>query len=247
MFELGQESSRLARLDPLGRVLGLAVASVLLAVLSHVWTALIGLLAAASLLAIARPPLGGVCRRLAAVNVFILFLWLVVPFSTLGQPVWSLGPLTMTRSGLDLALLTTIKANALVLLFMALLASMNPATLGQAMRGLGLPAKLVFIFLSSYRYIGLLYDEWLRLRTAARLRGFVPSTTWRGYQTIAAMYGMVMVRSFERAGRIYEAMLLRGFSGQFHSLDAFRFRPGDFAFVALLSGVFAGIFVLDKL
>jgi cobalt/nickel transport system permease protein len=60
------------------------------------------------------------------------------------------------------------------------------------------------------------------------------------------MLGMLFVRSFDRSGGIYEAMLLRGFSGRFHSLAVFRVAVPDAVFAATLSACMAGILAYDR-
>ena len=64
-----------------------------------------------------------------------------------------------------------------------------------------------------------------KLHGAARLRGFAPKTNMHTYRTFGNMLGMVFVHSFDRSVRVYEAMILRGFSGRFQSVTAFRAHP----------------------
>jgi len=42
--------------------------------------------------------------------------------------------------------------------------------------------------------------------------------------------GMLIVRSYERSQRIYQAMLCRGFKGRFPVASHFRLRKGDVVF-----------------
>jgi cobalt/nickel transport system permease protein len=44
------------------------------------------------------------------------------------------------------------------------------------------------------------------------------------------MVGMLLVSSYSRAEAVYAAMLCRGFSGKFHSIDDFRITRGDVYF-----------------
>ncbi len=47
------------------------------------------------------------------------------------------------------------------------------------------------------------------------------------------MLGLVFVNSFDRAQRIYEAMLLRGFNGVFHTTGLLKATRRDALFAAL--------------
>jgi cobalt/nickel transport system permease protein len=187
------------------------------------------------LTALSRAPLGVVLRRTAAVNVFILFLWLFVPACTPGEPVWEGFGLVVTREGIHLALLATVKANAVFFCVLSLLATIPAPALGRAMTALGAPAKFSFLFVFTYRYLHVIAEEYGRLVTAARLRGFVPATDIRTYRTYAALVAMVLVRSYDRSQRVYQAMLLRGFSGTFPSLDRFRAGWTDIVFLGLIA------------
>lgn len=73
----------------------------------------------------------------------------------------------------------------------------------------------------TYRYLHVIADEWHKLHVASRLRGFAPKTNMHTYRTFGNMLGMVFVHSFDRSVRVYEAMILRGFSGRFQSVTAF--------------------------
>lgn len=163
----------------------------------------------------AHAPWQALFARLAAVNFFVLLLWLTCPWATPGTAVLDLGPLTITSQGLHLAEIVTLKANALACLFLALLASQSAPVLGSALRFFHCPERLILIFLMSIRNISLLSVEWQRLRTAARLRGFVPATSLHTWRTTAALLALLILRSLDRAERLREAMLLRGFNGKF--------------------------------
>lgn len=196
-------------------------------------------------LCLSRPPLAQLCRRVALVNVFLLFLWVTVPLTMPGTPLLSVGPLTASHEGVVLVWLATLKSNAILLAFLALVATMDSPTMGHALDRLGLPTKLVFLFLFTYRYLHVIADEWQRLSTAARLRGFAPRTGMHTYRTIGNMLAMVLVNSFDRSGRVYEAMVLRGFQGRFVSVVRFKARPKDALFALLWLTATTGFVLMD--
>lgn len=230
-------SSFIHRLDPRFRLGTAILAAVSLAVLHTPGAAAWGLGLAFFLLLLSCPPPGPLVKRLLVVNVFILFLWLTVPFAMAGagqeDALAVFGPFVLSRGGAGLALLATLKANAIVMLFLALVASLESPVIGSAMERLRVPGKLVFLFLFTYRYVHVIAAEWRRLQTAAALRGFRPRTDRHSYRTIGNMLGMVFVRGFERSGRVYEAMTLRGFSGRFQTVAAFHASVRDVVFAAM--------------
>ena len=157
--------------DPRFRLVAAFVCAVCLAVVRTPEAAWFGFGMAALLLALSRPPMRPVLRRLAVVNVFIAFLWLTVPLTSGGDVIAAWGPLEVSRAGVLLTLLVTIKSNAIVMTFLALVATMDSPTIGYALERLRFPSKLVFLFLFTYRYLHVIADEWHKLHGAARLRG----------------------------------------------------------------------------
>lgn len=184
-----------------------------------------------------RPPWAYMLRQALAVNGFIILLWLLLPLTAPGRDVVTPLGLAVSREGLHLAALITLKANAVFFCMLALLATIPVNALGQAMTALGAPAKLAFLFVFTYRQVHVLAEEYARMRQAAALRGFLPATDRRTYRTFGALVAMVLVRGHDRGRRIYQAMLLRGFHGRFPSLHRFRFNRGDAGFLLLAAGV----------
>jgi cobalt/nickel transport system permease protein len=173
-------------------------------------------------------------KRLGAANVFILFIWLTVPFTMRG-----------TGEGIRLALLVTLKANAILLSFLALVSGISLPRVGCALERLRVPAKLVFLFLFTCRYIHVVGEEMSRLRTAATLRGFVPRNSLHTYRTIGNMLGLTFVNAIDRSKRVYESMLLRGFNGRFHTATELHSSPADKVFAGGFFLSLAGILLLD--
>lgn len=232
------------RTDPRIRLLcgaAVTIPASLLTTSQPAWLALaFGLL----LVKMARLNLIQVMKRMAVVNVFILFLWGFLPFSQPGYPIWSLGPLHATREGMDLALLITVKSNAIVLALMALLGTIPVQSLGPAMQQLKIPGKLCHILLFTYRYIFVIHQEYATMRQAMQARGFKPRTDRHTYRSYAWLVGMLLVRSWDRAERVRDAMHCRGFRGRFYSLTKFKTCQDDYFFLVACLLFAAGIIYL---
>lgn len=237
MFEetFAAGSSFIHRLDPRVKALSAFVFSVLTAVADRPSVMALAIGLSVALVAAARLPARGVAYRLAVVNGFVLFLWLVLPFSYPGEAVFHIGSLTATREGAAHALLITVKSNAIILASIALLSTTHLAAMGRALSRLRVPDKLVHILLFMLRYLGEIWLEYLRLSTAMKVRLFRPRTDLHTYRSYANMIGMLLVSSYERAEAVYAAMLCRGFRGQFHTLDEFRMTGGDVLFGSVMT------------
>jgi cobalt/nickel transport system permease protein len=232
-------------MDPRLRVAAATGLSIVVAVSHSLAVPAAALIGAAFLAAAARLPLRILFRRLAALWIFLLLLWLVLPFTREGAAIGSVGPLTITRPGVLLAAAVSLKSTAILLLLLAFLGTLDAATLGHALERLRAPRKLVHLLLLTYRYIFVIDAEYRRMRRAARLRGFRPGTNLHTYRTMGWLVGMLFVRSAGRADRVAQAMRLRGFTGRFHSLRTFAFTRTDGGWSALFLASAAGLLVLE--
>ena len=220
-------NSPIHRLDPRSRIVA-ATAFAFLVALSNRFPALLTACAFSFLLVgISRLSVKEVLKRIALVNGFVLFFWIVVPVTYPGEPLFSLGPLAFSREGILVAARITLKSNAILLTFIALIATSSVATLGAALGRMGVPDKIVYLLLLNYRYIFVMEEEYHRLIRSATVRGFQPSTTVHTYKTMAYLVGMLFVRASERAERVHMAMVCRGFSGKFYSLQESSFSRLD--------------------
>lgn len=225
----------LARLDPRLRVVFAVLYAVTVALLSQ-WESLAAALALA-LTCIVFSGLGWprLRRTLWTVNVVVLILAVLLPLSAAGTETFALGPLRLSREGLRLAGQIALKANAIVLLTAAMLATMEIVTLGHALHHLRVPEKLVHLLLMTVRYVAVLDQQRQRLHVAMRVRGFRPRMNLHTYRSYGYLVGMLLVTSFDRSERITAAMRCRGFRGRFYLLDHFRFRNTDLLPAAALT------------
>lgn len=181
--------------------------------------------------------LGQALRRLLAANLFLFFVLLTLPFSTPGQVLWAWGPLEVSREGLTLALLICLKSNLILCSSLLLLGTSSIFALAHALHHLKVPSNLVQLIFFTARYLELLKRQYRLLREALALRGFVPRTNLHTYRTLAYLVGTLLIRSYDQAQRVFEAMLCRGFKGTFPVYHHFALRRRDLLF-ALSSGIY---------
>ncbi|MDQ0509907.1 cobalt ECF transporter T component CbiQ [Ancylobacter amanitiformis] len=192
-------------------------------------------------------PLAFPWRRLWHLEGFLLLLFATLPFTMDGRPLFTLGPLVASLDGVWRASLIAAKVSTCVLVLTVLLGDVEPARLGVALRGLRVPERLSRLCVMTMRYTSLLRDEARRLHDAMRARGFRPRSsrhTWRSYGNLI---GMLLVRALDRAERVEEAMLCRGYTGSF-PYHAPPFPPlRDWIGFGAISAAGVAILVIDRL
>lgn len=157
----------------------------------------------------------GLWRRMLHVEGFMLLLFVTLPFTMEGPIVATLGPLTASSAGIERAALIALKVSASVLTLSALLGDIDPTRLGATLHALRVPERFNRLFVMTARYVALIRNEARRLSESMRARGFRPGSnrhTWRSYGNLV---GMVLVRALDRAERVEEAMLCRGYAGRY--------------------------------
>jgi cobalt/nickel transport system permease protein len=185
--------------------------------------------------------------RLAGVLLFLLLVLVVLPFTMSGDMA-PLGPVEVSLQGLQAAGRIILKALALVALALVLLACCPFEQTAKAMHALRVPGLLVQLLLLTYRYVRLFAEQLHKLRLALRTRGYRNRMNRHSYRTIAHVSGTLLVRSYERAERVSQAMRSRGYDGRWRHLGVFTTRPADvLQFLLIVVAIGAGPWVLELL
>ena len=186
---------------------------------------------------------GGALAGLAAVSqvppVFILGRCaLVLPFAGLaGIFIPFTHPFPEGLAILGLLVARAMLAAAAVVI---LISTTRFSPLLRGLEILGVPRILVTLVSFTYRFLFVLVSEARRLETAVRSRA--PFRRGR-FRALAGAAGVLFIRTYERAERVYQAMLARGFDGNAPAAEPLRFAPRDAvaavtlaAFLAVLWG-----------
>ena len=238
-------TSIIHQLDPRIRVALTSVYAFVVALSYHFPVLITALALSTVLMIISQVRLTAVLKRMIWVNAFIVLLWLLLPFTFKGDVLASVGSFAIYRPGVVMAAQITLKSYAILLAFIALIATMSFATLGHALYRLRVPEKIVHLLLMTYRYVFVIEQEYLRLLRAAKIRGFRPGTNSNTYRTYSYVIGMLFVRAAARAERVHQAMLCRGFKGKFYSLQEFQASSASLIFAILMMAVIIGLALME--
>ncbi len=180
--------------------------------------------------------LGGISLRFIALKVLMVspFAILIGIFNPLfDTQTVTIGFGTSISAGWISFAAILVKFTLTVSTALLLVATTSFPGVCQALRRLGCPAIFVTQLLFLYRYLFVLAEEAMRIVRARDLRCF--GRQGRGVKIFARLVGTLLVRSLDRAERIYRAMLSRGFAGDIPRLGGFRLRSADLAFAAAMA------------
>jgi len=242
--EFSWGESILHKLDPRVKIIVVTLFSVVVAISDKYSVLFLALLFSLVLIITAKLHLKQVLRRLLVVNGFILILWLFLPFTSPGKTIFSLGPLAVSREGINHALLISIKSNTIILASIALLSTSPIFILIHALRHLYVPDKLVQLFGFCLRYLQVIHREYVKMVNAMKIRNFKPQTNIHTYKTYAYLIGMLLIRSYDRSKRVYHAMLCRGFKGEYWTIDHFHLKKSDMVSAVLMLSLIGGLLVI---
>ncbi len=152
-----------------------------------------------------------------------------VVFNLPGEPLfaWKLGPwhLVATDTGVIRFASIVIRTWLSVQMAILLTATTRFPDLMHALQHLRVPQLLVAIISFMYRYLFVITDEAMRLMRAREARSARSasgagggSVAW-GARVTGNMVGQLFLRSYERSDRVYNAMLARGYNGQFLTIN----------------------------
>ncbi|MHC1603004.1 MAG: cobalt ECF transporter T component CbiQ [Methermicoccaceae archaeon] len=229
-------ASPVHQLDPRAKILAFLCLIFSVVLVNEVEVAFLALLFSLSLLIASRLPLRFAFQHIRWVFIFVLPFLVLMPFTVAGRELMSVYGITMTYEGVMYAVLITLRALAAVVLAFIMLATTRFNTTIKALHMLKVPNPLVQMLMFTYRYIFVLLDEFLRMWRAMTAKGFTLKTSTYAFLTVGTAVGMLIVKSYERAERVYQAMQSRGYTGNPKTLVEFRMKTKDYVLASFLIG-----------
>jgi len=172
-------------------------------------------------------PLGLLGRKLLFALPFVLFVGLFNPFFD-HAVVGRVGGIALTGGWVSFASIL-LRSALTVGAALTLVAVTGMPALCAGMERLGAPRAFVVQLLFLYRYLFVLAEEGLRMARARQLRSF--GRRGVGMRAAASMLGHLLLRTLDRAERVYQAMKARGFTGEVRLLRPLAPGWGDAAFL----------------
>ncbi len=216
------------------------------AVLVNGISVLIGLLVFVFIIILlARLPLSFVSGILKTPAGFVLLMSPSLIFFSGGDVFFSCGILNIYSTGLHFVIRVFLKAIIITSIFLLIFGTTRFYIVMKALGFFKFPKNLLLIMQFTFRYIFLYTEDVRKLSISARLRSGGRKKSVMHIRTTAAMFVTLLLRSYEQSERVYTAMKIRGFRGNFRSLDEFDFNHSDviksfllvsFSFLFILAG-----------
>ena len=179
-------------------------------------------------------PLKAIAKKVVFVSPFAIFIGIFNPLFDTGT---ILDPFGIPISGGWLSFLSIIiKFVLTVSTALLLIAVTSFPGICEALERLKMPKIFVIQLLFLYRYLFVLLEESLRMMRARDARSF--GSRGKEIKTFIRLISVLLIRSVERAERIFRAMLSRGFRGEIRMLRKHRIRYSDILFAAGSIGLF---------
>ena len=164
------------------------------------------------ILALTDLPIGEIMKRIGWTLPFIIGVGVFNPIfdhQTIGVLGFTISQGWLTFFSIFIKCVLTVAAGVL------LIATTGMDKLGAALRMLRVPKIFVLQLLLTYRYISVLSNELARMLRAYSMRA--PGQKGIKREAWGSFAGNLLLRSFDRAQRVYAAMCLRGFTGDYNT------------------------------
>ena len=218
------------------------------AFIQNIWLLPIAIVITCILFSLSQIPVSFLIKRLRYPSWFILAVVILLPFISGSTPVLQLGWLTIKEEGFWQAVLISVRFFCILTLSIVLFGTAPFLSSIKAMRSLGIPRVIVDMTLLSYRYLEELGEMLTTMQQAMRLRGFkTKALNRRALSVFAQLTGSILVRSYDRSLRIYQAMILRGYGSQasLRKPVKFSFKSSDrYSLWATIAAVVTAIFLV---
>ncbi|HEY9062545.1 MAG TPA: cobalt ECF transporter T component CbiQ [Pseudobacteroides sp.] len=192
------------------------------------------------IIAISDVPKAPIFKRILFVEPFIIGIGILNPM--FDSQTIHIGGIVLSRGWITFGSIF-VKSLLTITAALLLIATTGIDRLAEALRMLRVPRIFVLQLLLTYRYISVLTDEVGRMTRAYTLRA--PQQKGIHRKAWASFAGQLLIRTFDRAQRVYHAMCARGFAGEYNTGNAFSVRLRDCIYLVCWTLFFVIVRILD--
>ncbi len=148
--------------------------------------------------------------RSAIVPLFSAIVVLPQAVLLAGDPLWGVGGITITNTGVLYVIQFTLRVFLGVALLAVLVTTTRITAILAALRALYVPATIVWVIAITYRYLFLFFEELRRLLYARNSRANSTMSLRAGWTDARRLAGSFLLRTLDRGVRVGRGMRARG-------------------------------------
>lgn len=188
-----------------------------------------------SLISLSNIPVRVLAKRVFITMPFVIFIGIFNPFFDQAT-LFMIGSVPVS-GGIVSFVSILIRFVLSVLAALILIATTGMDAICAALSNLGVPRILVTQISFVHRYLYVLIEEVMKTIRAYSLRApFSKGVTFKAW---GSLIGLLLLRAIDRAQRIYQAMVLRGFDGEVRIIRTWQITKADIAFLLVWISIFA--------
>ncbi len=134
----------------------------------------------------------------------------------------------ITRQGTVAAVIFTMRVAACVSAVVLLFITTSKQVLFKSLRSVGVPKLYVLTLEMAYRYIFLLMELVREMYIAKKARTIRAGGLFDEQKWVGGRMGYTLIRSLDMSEKVHMAMTSRGFNGEVHIMQEFKFRNRDY-------------------
>ncbi len=165
-------------------------------------------------------PLSLLLTRFRAPVVFLLFVSVFLILFSEGETLVRIGPVVLKSQGAILALNTCVRVLSVISVGIVMIRTTPLSGLPGKLKRMMIPRILVDIGIMTGRYIMVIGEDYRKMKTARKLRGYVPGKSLtRRFGVIVPTAATLLIKGFQQSERVFNAMRMRGYGIDFTGED----------------------------
>jgi len=126
--------------------------------------------------------------------------------------LFSIGRVSIRSEGMIMALHTSLRVLSIIAVGIVMVHTTMLSGLSARLTGMGIPIILVDIAILTGRYIMVIGEDYRRMRTARKLRGYVPGwSISRRFSVAVPTSATLLIKGFQQSESVFNAMRMRGY------------------------------------
>lgn len=157
-------------------------------------------------------PLSLLLSRFRAPVLILLFVSVFLILFSGEEVLIRIGPVSLKSVGVILALNTCVRVLSVITVGIVMVNTTPLSGLSGKLKRMRIPHLLVDIGVMTGRYIMVIGEDYSRMKTARKLRGYIPGMNIsRRFKVIIPTAATMLIRGFDQSERVFNAMCMRGY------------------------------------